>query len=121
MLGGCGLGLGYVSPVSTLIRWFPDRRGLASGLAICGFGGGAMLGTPLIECAGAAQSGLCVCVRGGGMIAFGSWRRLCILLGGGETRRRYLLEASFIAPDFLGGAHEVAMVTKGVGGARTSD
>lgn len=49
MLGGCGLGLGYVSPVSTLIRWFPDRRGLATGLAIMGFGGGAMIGAPVKE------------------------------------------------------------------------
>mgnify|MGYP004170296545 CR=1 FL=1 len=40
MFGGCGLGLGYVSPVSTLIRWFPDRRGMAAGMAIMGFGGG---------------------------------------------------------------------------------
>ena len=40
VLGGCGLGLGYVSPVSTLIRWFPDRRGMATGMAIMGFGGG---------------------------------------------------------------------------------
>lgn len=47
-LGGCGLGLGYVSPVSTLIRWFPDRRGMATGMAIMGFGGGAMIGAPLI-------------------------------------------------------------------------
>ncbi|MDE0969818.1 MAG: OFA family MFS transporter [Octadecabacter sp.] len=47
MLGGCGLGLGYVSPVSTLIRWFPDRRGMATGMAIMGFGGGAMIGAPL--------------------------------------------------------------------------
>ncbi|WP_039015863.1 L-lactate MFS transporter [Cupriavidus sp. IDO] len=46
-LGGIGLGLGYVSPVSTLIRWFPDRRGMATGLAIMGFGGGAMIGAPL--------------------------------------------------------------------------
>lgn len=46
-LGGVGLGLGYVAPVSTLIRWFPDRRGLASGMAIMGFGGGAMIATPL--------------------------------------------------------------------------
>ena len=45
VLGGCGLGLGYVSPVSTLIRWFPDRRGMATGLAIMGFGGGAMIAT----------------------------------------------------------------------------
>lgn len=49
VIGGCGLGLGYVSPVSTLIRWFPDRRGMAAGLAIMGFGGGAMIGTPLKE------------------------------------------------------------------------
>ena len=43
VLGGAGLGLGYVSPVSTLIRWFPDRRGMATGMAIMGFGGGAMI------------------------------------------------------------------------------
>ncbi|MCM2293384.1 OFA family MFS transporter [Allorhizobium sp. BGMRC 0089] len=49
VLGGCGLGLGYVSPVSTLIRWFPDRRGMATGLAIMGFGGGAMVATPINE------------------------------------------------------------------------
>lgn len=49
ILGGCGLGLGYVSPVSTLIRWFPDRRGLATGMAIMGFGGGAIIGAPLQE------------------------------------------------------------------------
>ena len=49
VIGGCGLGLGYVSPVSTLIRWFPDRRGMASGMAIMGFGGGAMIGAPMKE------------------------------------------------------------------------
>lgn len=48
-IGGVGLGLGYVSPVSTLIRWFPDRRGMATGMAIMGFGGGAMIGAPLIR------------------------------------------------------------------------
>ncbi|HTR05530.1 MAG TPA: OFA family MFS transporter [Paraburkholderia sp.] len=47
VIGGIGLGLGYVSPVSTLIRWFPDRRGMATGLAIMGFGGGAMIAAPL--------------------------------------------------------------------------
>jgi MFS family permease len=47
VIGGVGLGLGYISPVSTLIKWFPDRRGLATGLAIMGFGGGAMIGAPL--------------------------------------------------------------------------
>ncbi|WP_106252233.1 OFA family MFS transporter [Allonocardiopsis opalescens] len=46
-LGGIGLGLGYISPVSTLIKWFPDRPGLATGLAIMGFGGGALVATPL--------------------------------------------------------------------------
>jgi MFS family permease len=46
-LGGIGLGLGYISPVSTLIKWFPDRPGLATGMAIMGFGGGAMIASPL--------------------------------------------------------------------------
>jgi len=48
-IGGIGLGLGYISPVSTLIKWFPDRRGMATGLAIMGFGGGAMIGAPLAD------------------------------------------------------------------------
>jgi MFS family permease len=48
-LGGIGLGIGYISPVSTLIKWFPDRRGMATGLAIMGFGGGAMIGAPLAD------------------------------------------------------------------------
>jgi MFS family permease len=47
VIGGIGLGLGYISPVSTLIKWFPDRPGMATGLAIMGFGGGAMIGSPL--------------------------------------------------------------------------
>jgi MFS family permease len=47
IVGGTGLGLGYISPVSTLIKWFPDRPGLATGMAIMGFGGGAMIGSPL--------------------------------------------------------------------------
>lgn len=46
IIGGIGLGLGYISPVSTLIKWFPDRRGMATGMAIMGFGGGAMIGSP---------------------------------------------------------------------------
>ena len=46
-LGGCGLGIGYISPVSTLIKWFPDRPGMATGLAIMGFGGGAMIAAPM--------------------------------------------------------------------------
>lgn len=47
VIGGIGLGLGYISPVSMLIKWFPDRRGMATGMAIMGFGGGAMIGSPL--------------------------------------------------------------------------
>ncbi len=49
LIGGIGLGIGYISPVSTLIAWFPDRRGLATGMAIMGFGGGAMVGSPLAD------------------------------------------------------------------------
>jgi len=49
MIGGIGLGLGYISPVSTLVKWFPDRRGMATGMAIMGFGGGAMIGAPLAD------------------------------------------------------------------------
>src|SRR4029079_3927899 len=47
VIGGIGLGLGDISPVSTLVKWFPDRRGMATGMAIMGFGGGAMIGAPL--------------------------------------------------------------------------
>ncbi len=43
----CGLGIGYISPVSTLIKWFPDRPGMATGMAIMGFGGGALIAAPL--------------------------------------------------------------------------
>lgn len=59
VIGGIGLGLGYAPPVATLLRWFPDRRGLATGMAVCGFGGGAMIASqiaewllPLIGCSG---------------------------------------------------------------------
>jgi MFS family permease len=47
VVGGCGLGLGYISPVSSLVRWFPDRPGMATGMAIMGFGGGAFIGSNL--------------------------------------------------------------------------
>ncbi len=46
VVGGVGLGIGYISPVSTLIKWFPDRPGMATGLAIMGFGGGALIASP---------------------------------------------------------------------------
>lgn len=49
VIGGMGLGIGYISPVSTLIKWFPDRAGLATGLAIMGFGGGALVAAPLTQ------------------------------------------------------------------------
>jgi MFS family permease len=49
VIGGCGLVLGYITPVSTLIKCFPDRRGMATGMAIMGFGGGAMIGAPLAD------------------------------------------------------------------------
>jgi MFS family permease len=48
-IGGIGLGLGYIAPVSTLIKWFPERRGMATGMAVAGFGGGAMIGAPLAD------------------------------------------------------------------------
>ncbi len=49
VLGGCGLGLGFTTPISTLIRWFPDRRGMATGMAIMGFGGGALIAAPVSQ------------------------------------------------------------------------
>src|SRR3981189_2562371 len=49
IIGGVGLGLGYISPVSTLVKWFPVRRGMATGMAIMGFGGGPMIGAPLAD------------------------------------------------------------------------
>lgn len=57
VFGGIGLGLGYIAPVSTLVKWFPDRPGMATGLAIMGFGGGALIGAPLgVELMGAFRS-----------------------------------------------------------------
>jgi MFS family permease len=49
VLGGCGLGIGYITPVSTLIAWFPDHRGMSTGMAIMGFGGGALIASPLSD------------------------------------------------------------------------
>ena len=48
-VGGIGLGLGYIAPVSTLVKWFPDRPGMATGMAIMGFGGGALIASPLAQ------------------------------------------------------------------------
>ena len=64
VIGGIGLGLGYISPVSTLVRWFPDRPGMASGMAIMGFGGGALIGAPLgVELMSRFQSSTSVGVK----------------------------------------------------------
>ena len=46
VLGGMGLGLGYIAPVSTLVKWFPDKPGMATNFAIMGFGSGALVGAP---------------------------------------------------------------------------
>lgn len=71
IIGGVGLGLGYISPVSTLIKWFPDRRGMATGMAIMGFGGGAMIGSPL---ATLLMDRFKTVNAGGGVIEPGVWQ-----------------------------------------------
>src|SRR4051794_646863 len=64
VVGGIGLGLGYIAPVSTLVKWFPDRPGMATGLAIMGFGGGALIGAPLgVELMGYFRSEVSVGVK----------------------------------------------------------
>lgn len=70
VIGGIGIGIGYISPVSTLIKWFPDRPGLATGMAIMGFGGGAMIGSPL-------ATGLMAVFRGPHTIGVG-WTFVCM-------------------------------------------
>jgi MFS family permease len=99
-VGGIGLGLGYISPVSTLIKWFPDRPGLATGLAIMGFGGGAIIGAPLsqrllkhfrsAESSGVAETFL---VLGAGYFAF-------MMFGVLTVRRPPEPPASQTKPDF---------------------
>src|SRR6266850_6484558 len=81
VIGGIGCGLGYISPVSTLVKWFPDRRGMATGMAIMGFGGGAYLAgkwnAALIERIGVAQT----------VMAFGAIYLVVMLLGARILRR----------------------------------
>jgi MFS family permease len=72
VIGGLGLGIGYITPVSTLIKWFPDRRGLATGMAIMGFGGGAMVGSPLADRLMAAFAG---------PETVGVWQTMLVLAG----------------------------------------
>ncbi|MCU0890778.1 MAG: OFA family MFS transporter [Sandarakinorhabdus sp.] len=84
VIGGIGLGIGYITPVSTLIKWFPDRRGLATGMAIMGFGGGAMVGSPLADRLMAAFAG---------PDSVGVWQTMLLLAG---------LHALFMAAGALG-------------------
>ena len=86
LIGGIGLGLGYIAPVSTLMQWFPDRPGMATGMAIMGFGGGALIGSPLAEelmnhfkatspypGAGASEALLVMAALYAISMAFGAW------------------------------------------------
>ncbi len=83
VLGGVGLGLGYIAPVSTLMKWFPDRPGMATGMAIMGFGGGALIGAPLgvllmesfksTTTNGVAEAFLCMAGVYGVCMAVGAW------------------------------------------------
>lgn len=82
VIGGIGLGLGYIAPVSTLMKWFPDRPGMATGMAIMGFGGGALIGAPLgvrlmdlfrsAESVGVAESFTVMAVLYGAFMLFGA-------------------------------------------------
>lgn len=83
VLGGIGLGLGYIAPVSTLMKWFPDRPGMATGMAIMGFGGGALIGSPLgvqlmerfrtPSSTGVASAFVIMAVVYAVMMSFGAW------------------------------------------------
>jgi MFS family permease len=74
VIGGIGLGLGYIAPVSTLVKWFPDRPGMATGLAIMGFGGGALIGAPLgVELMGFFKSGTSVGVKEAFLVMGGAY------------------------------------------------
>lgn len=97
-IGGCGLGLGYVSPVSTMLKWFPDRRGMAAGMAIMGFGGGAMLGAPVQEWLmrsfyqapeylGAANEVSLSTTEGKRWATVGSERREVVVVGASEVQQ----------------------------------
>jgi MFS family permease len=74
VIGGIGLGLGYIAPVSTLVKWFPDRPGMATGLAIMGFGGGALIGAPLgVELMGTLHSSTSVGVKEAFLVMGGAY------------------------------------------------
>lgn len=75
VVGGVGLGIGYISPVSTLIKWFPDRPGMATGIAIMGFGGGALIASPwsaqMLEWFGTSSGGIATTMLVHGVVYFG--------------------------------------------------
>jgi MFS family permease len=83
VVGGVGLGIGYISPVSTLIKWFPDRPGMATGIAIMGFGGGALIASPwsaqMLESFGSDQSGIALSFLVHGLV-YGVFMSLGVLL-----------------------------------------
>ncbi len=86
VIGGIGLGLGYIAPVSTLVKWFPDRPGMATGLAIMGFGGGALIGAPLgVELMGYFKSAESVGVKEAFLVMGGLY--LAFMLFGAFTFR----------------------------------
>jgi len=134
VIGGCGLGLGYVSPVSTLIRWFPDRRGMAAGLAIMGFGGGAVIAAPLQErlmqafyrppeYLGAVDEVQLVTIAGERFAQVAGQRHAVVIVGASEVSKMLVpgpqgvyvvgTGASGVAPAFLvlGAAYLVVMLT----------
>ncbi|MEU6257926.1 OFA family MFS transporter [Streptomyces sp. NPDC047043] len=103
-VGGIGLGIGYISPVSTLIKWFPDRPGMATGIAIMGFGGGALIASPwsaqMLESFGSDSSGIALAflVHGLSYAVFMSLGVLLVRVPRGEDR-----EAAAGAPSVLQG------------------
>src|SRR5579862_9685859 len=81
VIGGIGCGLGYIAPVSTLVKWFPDRRGMATGMAIMGFGGGAFIAASL-NAYSIAHVGVAETVAGWGIVY------LVVMLAGAQILRR---------------------------------
>ncbi len=126
VIGGIGLGIGYISPVSTLIKWFPDRPGLATGLAIMGFGGGALIAAPVstqllqhfdpgfaAAAKGAVANGHALAST---FVVLGLCYLTLMLFGAAMVR----VPAENVAPAGRGGAAQLATGTAGWGGAQVS-
>jgi MFS family permease len=96
-VGGIGLGIGYISPVSTLIKWFPDRPGMATGIAIMGFGGGALIASPwsaqMLESFGTDNSGIALAFLVHGL-TYAVFMLLCRARRSGRTAGRWRSTAS---------------------------